>query len=151
MAAEVALRTADWDHAEILLTQAEQQAQRTDDQPGLMDVLRLRAELALSRDQPPAAARLASQAADTLTHAGSSPAQRIAVLLTQAAAAIRLANYGPHRQAVPPYSPTTGPPSVSRSVTPPRPTASTTSPAGTPTPPWPSPPTPATSTAKPAP
>ena len=93
--AHAALKTNDWDQAEDLLFQTEQRVRDGHDQLGLVEVLRLRAELARYRDQTPASAQLAREAADVLLGASAPSALRVAVLLTQAAAARRLSGYGP--------------------------------------------------------
>jgi tetratricopeptide (TPR) repeat protein len=93
--AHAALKTNDWDQAEDLLLQTEQRVRDGHDQLGLVEVLRLRAELARYRNQTPASAQLAREAGDVLLGASAPSALRVAVLLTQAAAARRLSRYGP--------------------------------------------------------
>ncbi|WP_322756455.1 tetratricopeptide repeat protein [Frankia sp. Cas3] len=107
LAADTAIRGHDLAQAAVLLDHADQLATHPHDQ---VEVLRLRAELALADDRPPDAVRYADQAAaaltpTALTPTGDNPALRTMVLLTQAAAAERISTYGPPPGVRPPLLP----------------------------------------------
>lgn len=112
LAAEVALRTGQWDHAQALLDEA---AGSSSNNYLRAETLRVHAELALARYHPPDAARFADTAARTLTTAGNRPELRIATLLTQANAALQVSGYGPPLTASPELIPG-DPKTFSRSI-----------------------------------